>query len=101
MMFGKVSPGTGIVQSIKSMKLEPIEVIRGGAVTCTFAADAGNEVNVLIYAILEQKNINEFSMTANGNLQNFRVSTVPLSPGEYMVKIQSGRDFRTGKFNVV
>gem|GEM_PF-6939725 len=101
MMFGKVEPGSSIIRSIRSMKLEPLEVIRGGTVTCTFAADAGSEVNVLVYSILDQKNIDEFSMAANGNLQNFRVGTAQLSPGEYMVKVQSGRDFRSGKFNVV
>jgi predicted DNA-binding protein with PD1-like motif len=83
------------------MKLEPVEIIRGGTVTCTFAADAGKDVNMLIYAILDQKNIEEFTMTANGSLQNFRISTAPLPPGEYMVKVQCGRDFKSGKFNVV
>ena len=100
-MFGKVQPESGIMHSITNMRLEPIEVIRGGTVTCTFASAAGSEVNVLIYDILDQKNIQEFTMTANGNLQNFKVNTAPLSAGEYMVKLQSGRDFKSGKFNVV
>jgi hypothetical protein len=100
-MFGKVETGGGVPQSIRSMKLEPLEVIRGGTVTCVFAAEAGKDVNVLVYSVLDQQTIEEFSMTGNGNFQNFKVNTSPLSPGEYMIKVQSGRDFRSGKFNVV
>jgi 5-hydroxyisourate hydrolase-like protein (transthyretin family) len=100
-MFGKVNTASGIKHTITSMKLEPLEVIRGGSVTCTFTAAPSTEVNVLVYSILDQVNIQEFSMMADGNIQNFRVSTNQLEPGEYMVKIQGGRDFRTMKFNIV
>ncbi len=100
-MFGKVEPEPSVSHSIRSMKLEPVEVIRGGTVTCMFTAAPGKDVDVLIYSILGQYNVNEFSIAADGNIQNFKVNTAPLSAGEYMVKLQSGRDVRSGKFSVV
>lgn len=100
-MFGKVEPEPSVSHNIRNMKIEPVEVIRGGTVTCVFTAAPGSDVDVLIYSILGQHNVDQFSIAADGNIQNFKVNTTPLSAGEYLVKLQSGRDTRNGKFSVV
>jgi hypothetical protein len=58
-------------------------------------------IDILVYDILEMQAVQEFSVTATGDEQSFVVNTVSLNPGEYMIKLNAGRDVKIAKFNVM
>jgi hypothetical protein len=101
-MFGR-SGGKGDVIEvvIGSVSLSPSQASRNENVTCRFSAQKGTQLDILVYDILEMQAVQEFSVTATGDEQSFVVNTGSLNSGEYMVKLNAGRDVKIAKFNIM
>jgi len=102
-MFGERNGASGdaIRVVIGSVSISPSKANRNENVTCRFSAQKGTQIDVLVYDILEMQNLQEFSVMATGDEQSFVVNTMSLNPGEYMVKLNAGRDVKIAKFNVM
>jgi hypothetical protein len=101
-MFGTSGgKGDAIEVVIGNVSLSPSQASRTENVTCRFSAQKGTQIDILVYDILEMQAVQEFSVTATGDEQSFVVNTGSLNSGEYMVKLNAGRDVKIAKFNVM